>query len=92
VDTYEGVTVKVLLISRTIGIFMDKKIAEEYGFRLQRLEKPVLVMNVDGIDNSKGMIMHKIEVNVYYKNHIKKVRIDICNLGRTRMILGILWL
>jgi len=31
-------------------------------------------------------------VNVYYKSHIKRMRIDVCNLERTNVILGILWL
>jgi len=33
-----------------------------------------------------------VEVNVYYKGHIKRMRIDVCNLRKTEVILGILWL
>jgi len=33
-----------------------------------------------------------VEVNVYYKGHIKRMRIDVCNLRKTGVILGILWL
>jgi len=29
---------------------------------------------------------------MYYKSHVERMRIDICNLGRTNVILGILWL
>ena len=29
---------------------------------------------------------------MYYKNHIERMRINICDLGRTDVILGILWL
>jgi len=29
---------------------------------------------------------------VYYKSHVERMRIDICNLGRTDIILGMLWL
>ena len=29
---------------------------------------------------------------MYYKNHIKRMRIDICNLEKTDIILGMLWL
>jgi len=36
--------------------------------------------------------MHQVEVNVYYKSHVKKMRIDICDLGKTDIILGMLWL
>jgi len=50
------------------------------------------VRNVDGTNNSTEAITHQVEVNVYYKNHIERMRIDICDLGKTNIILGILWL
>jgi len=34
IDIYEDVTVKALLDSGTTGMFIDRKIAAEYGFRL----------------------------------------------------------
>jgi len=34
VDMHEGITVKVLLDSGAMGIFMDWKMAAKYGFRL----------------------------------------------------------
>ena len=33
-----------------------------------------------------------MEVNVYYKNHVKRIRMDVYDLGKTNVILGILWL
>jgi len=36
--------------------------------------------------------MHKVKVNVYFKDHVEKIRIDVCDLGKTAVILGILWL
>jgi len=92
IDTYEGITVKALLDSSTIGMFMDRKMAARHSFKLQRLERPVVVRNVDGTNNNAGAITHQVEVNVYYKNHVERMRIDICNLGRTEVILGIPWL
>jgi len=47
---------------------------------------------VNGTHNSEGAITHQVEVNMYYKNHIKRMRIDICNLEKTDIILGMLWL
>ena len=82
VNIHEGITVKVLLDSGMTGIFMDKKMAARYGFRLQKLERLVIVKNVDSTNNSGKAITHQIEVNVYYKNHIKRMRIDICDLER----------
>jgi len=33
-----------------------------------------------------------VEVNVFYKNHVERMRINMCNLGKTEMILEIPWL
>jgi len=92
VDTHEGITVKVLLDSSAIGIFMDKKMVTRHRFRLQRLERPVIIRNIDGTNNSGGAITHQIKVNIYYKNHIERMKIDIYDLERTDVILGMLWL
>jgi len=92
VDTHEGVTVKALLDSGATGMFMDKKIAAKHGFRLQKLERPVAVRNVDRTNNSGGAIIHQVEVNVYYKSYVERMRMDICDLGKTDMILGMPWL
>ena len=69
-----------------------KKIAARHGFRLQKLERPVTIRNVDSTNNSGGAITHQVEVNVYYKNYVERIRMDICDLGRTDVILGIPWL
>ena len=92
VDTHKDITVKVLLDSGMTKMFIDKKMVAKHGFRLQKLERPVTVRNVDGTNNSGGAITHQVKVNVYYKNHIGRMRMDVFNLGRTDIILGMLWL
>jgi len=62
----------------------------KHGFKLQKLERPMTVRNVDGTNNSREVITYQVEVNVYYKNHIKRMRIDMCNLGKTDVILDML--
>jgi len=92
VDTYKGVSVKALLDSRAMGLFMSKKLAERQGFKLERLAKPIKVRNVDGSNNQGGSITHEVEVNLYYRGHIERVRMDVCKLGKTGIILGMPWL
>ena len=75
-----------------MGMFMNKRTAAKHGFKLQKLERPIAVRNVNGTNNSGGTIMHQIECNVYYKGHIERMRMDICDLGKTEVILGIPWL
>ena len=92
VDTHERVTVDVLLDSGATGLFMNKEFVEKNGFRMEKLERPVKVMNIDGTHNKGGDIMHKVTYNVYYKGHRERAKFDVCNLGRTEVILGMPWL
>ena len=71
---------------------MDKRMAAKYGFRLQKLERLIAVRNIDGTNNSREAITYQVECNVYYKGHVKGIRMNMCNLGKTEVILGILWL
>ena len=57
-----------------------------------KLDKPIQVRNVDGTGNSGGAITHEVEVNIYFKGHVERVRMDVCDLGKTEVILGMLWL
>ena len=85
-NTHEGVTIKVLLDSSATEMFMNRKMAARHGFKLQKLKRPIAVRNVNGTNNSRGAIIHQIEVNVY-KNYMERMRIDVCNLGKTEIIL-----
>jgi len=91
-DMHEGITVKALLDSGATGMFMDKRMVARHGFKLQKLERLIMVRNVDGTNNSEGAITHQVECNVYYKGYVERMRMDICDLGKTEVILGILWL
>ena len=71
---------------------MNRKIATKHEFRLQKLNRPVMVRNVDSTNNSTEAITHQIKVDIYYKNYIKKMRIDICNLKKIDVILEMPWL
>jgi len=85
---YKSITVKVLLDSSTTGMFMDQKMAAKHGFRLQKLERLIAVRNIDRTHNSTKAIIHQVEVNVYYKGHIERMRMDVCGLEKTDIILG----
>jgi len=92
IDTHEGVIIKALLNSGATGMFMDRQTAARHGFKLQKLERPLIVKNIDGTVNSGGAIIHQVECNVFYKGHVERMRIDVCDLGKTEMILGMPWL
>jgi len=88
-ENHEGVAVKTLLDSGAIGLFMDMAFAKEKGFRMERMKKPLLVKNMDGTINVGGAITHQVEYNMFFKGHVERVRIDVCNLGKIEIILGI---
>jgi len=69
---------------------MNKKCTQRGGFKLIKPKKPILMKNVNSTGNSKGAILHKVEVNLYFKGHVERVRMDVCNLGKTKVILGML--
>jgi len=92
IDTHEGISVKVLLDSGATRLFMSKKCAERGGFKLIKLGKPIIVRNMDSTGNSGGSITHEVEVNLYFKEHVERVRMDMYDLGKTEVILGMSWL
>jgi len=92
IDTHKGRTVKILLDSRVMGMFMSRSLAQKGGYKLIKLNQPIQVRNVDGTGNSGGVIIHEVEVNMFYKEHIGRVQIDICELRKTDVILGMPWL
>jgi len=57
IDMHEGVMIKALLDSGVMGIFMDRQMAARHGFKLQKLNRPIAIRNVDGMNNSGGAIM-----------------------------------
>jgi len=58
VDTHEGMTIKALLDSSTTGMFIDKKTAEKHSFKIKKLERLLIVRNMNGMGNSGGNITH----------------------------------
>jgi len=91
-ESHEGVAVKALLDSRATGLFIDTTFAKEKGFKMEKLKKPLLVRNVDGTVNAGGAITHQVECNMFFKGHMERARMDVCNLGKTELILEMPWL
>jgi len=91
-ESHEGVAVKALLDSGAIGLFMDMTFAKEKGFKMERMKNPLLVKNVDGTVNVGEAITYQVECNMFFKGHVERVRMDVCNLGKMEVILGMPWL
>jgi len=91
-ENHEGITVKALLDSEATGLFMDTTFAREKRFRMEKIKNPLLVKNVDGTVNIGKAITYQVEYNMFLKGHVERVRMDMCNLGKMEVILGMPWL
>ena len=52
----------------------------------------MLVQNIDRTVNVGKVITYQIECNMFFKGYIERAQMDVCNLGKTEVILGIPWL
>ena len=91
-ESHERMAVNMLLDSRATDLFIDTAFAKEKRFKMKKLRNSFLVGNMDGTINIGEAIMHQVECNMFFKEHIERVRMDICNLGKTEVILGMPWL
>ena len=72
---------------------LSKSVKYSWSYGLNEVcNRPITVRNIDRTHNSARAIIHQVEVNVYYKGHVERIRIDVCDLGKTDVILGIPWL
>ena len=69
-------------------MFIDIEFAKKNGFRIQKLEKLMLVRNINEKANVRGVMTYKVEVNMFFKNYIERIKIDVYNLGKIEVISG----
>jgi len=91
-ESYEWVVVRALLDSGVTGLFIDTIFAQKKGFKIEKLKKLLLVRNINRTVNAGEAITHQVECNMFFKGHVERARIDVYNLGKTEVILGIPWL
>ena len=44
---------------------------------LQKLKRPIAVRNIDKTNNSGEAITYQVELNMYYKGYVKRIRMDM---------------
>jgi len=80
-ESHEGIAVKALLDSGATDLFMDMIFTREKGFKMEKIKNPLLVKNVDRTANVGGAVTHQVECNMFFKGHVKRVRIDVITNG-----------
>jgi len=91
-NTHHMVDVKALLDSGAIGMVIDKKFAEGNGIVMWILDKPIWVYNADGTLNQEGSITHGVTLMLLHKGHKEKAVFEVCDLGKSTVIIGYIWL
>ena len=88
----DGVVTEALLDSRATGLVMSEEFARRHKFKRTKLDKPVYVRNVDSMLNYTGPIVDKVKVKIFFKEHKKRMSIDMIGGQKWSIILGISWL
>ena len=70
---------------------MSEKFVRRHRFRRTKLDYPIYVQNVDRIINYIGLIVDIVEVEIFFKDHKKRISIDIIEGEKWSIILGISW-
>ena len=71
---------------------MSLEFAKKNKFKKKKLERPIYVKNMDGIFNHKGQIEYMVEIELFYRGHKKKTKIDVIEEQKWSMIYPISWL
>ena len=92
IDTQKGVTMKVLLDSKVMGLVISSEFAKKQEFKLKKIERLIYVRNVNDSFNKKGPIKHIVKVNIYYQGHRKRMKINVIGRQKWSIILRMPWL
>jgi len=68
-------------------MFIDREMTKKHSFKITKLERLLKIKNMNETENNGGNITYQIKVNVFYKSHVERIRINICNLKKTEVIL-----
>ena len=91
-DSKENVETLGLINSGAGGEFIDQNFAKKAGFKLQKLEEPLLALNVDGTKNKKGRIAFFVETELTVNQQTTKTKLLVMGLGKQKKNLGFPWL
>ena len=92
IDMQEGITIEALLDSGTTGLVVSSEFARKQGFKLEKLDRPMYVRNMDGSLSKERPIEYTVEVNIYYQGHRERTEIDVIGEQKWMVILGMPWL
>lgn len=73
-------------------MFIDRAFAKGNGMATRKLPRAIPVYNVDGTLNQGGSITEEVDLLMKYQGHRERVTFEVCNLGKSAVIIGHSWL
>jgi hypothetical protein len=86
-----GIGTRRLKKPRTVTNFIDIRTIIRLGIGTRRLKKPRTVTNVDETTNRARRINRYTNLQFNYNRKTEDLSVFVTNLGRDRIILGLLW-
>jgi len=86
----DGITMETLLNSGATGLVISLEFTRKNKFKKKKLKRPIYIRNVDSILNYERLIEYTVEVELFYRGHKKRIKIDIIRDQKYSVILGIL--
>jgi hypothetical protein len=81
-----------LLDSGAGGVFIDRNYQQNLRIPTHRLERPIIVHNVDGTLNKKGFITEYVKLDLTINERTGPTIAHVTSLGKQNVILGYPWL
>jgi len=86
----DGITMETLLNSGATGLVISLEFTRKNKFKKKKLKRPIYIRNVNSILNYERLIEYTVEVELFYRGHKKRIKIDIIRDQKYSVILGIL--
>ena len=81
---------ETLLNSGATGLVISLEFTRKNKFKKKKLKRPIYIRNVDSILNYERLIEYTVEVELFYRGHKKRIKIDMIRDQKYSVILGIL--
>jgi len=86
IDSHEVEEVDTLLDSGATGLLID------CTWLCQKMVHPIEVYNIDRSVNRGGSITEEVTLILSYQGHKEHAVFDVCDLGKSNLIIGYTWL
>jgi len=81
---------EALIDSGATGLMINSEFARKNKFRKKKLDRPIYIRNVNNTFNYEGPIEYTVEVELFYRGHKERTKIDVIEKQKWNIILKVL--